>query len=215
LNYCQQHQLEPRIDSSNLSLSFLRNRCRLELLPLLRKYNPKVDEALLRLAEIAKSDNSFMEEQASGLWDGVARQEGSAIYLNKGKIGALPVALQRQLLRLAVAKILGDTRDIEVNHIEALRSLLSKPVGKRISLPHSLVCWSGYDEVGIMSLLSSPLKGGDEACPEPEPAEERRGEGGKPLPLSLRGAKQRSNLGGEDKQGLPHPDTSGLAMTTG
>ena len=50
MNYCQEHQLAPRIDSSNLSLSFFRNRCRLELLPLLREYNPNVDQALLRLA---------------------------------------------------------------------------------------------------------------------------------------------------------------------
>jgi len=149
LNYCQEYQLEPRIDSSNLSLAFLRNRLRLELLPLLRKYNPKVDEALLRLAEIAKDDNSFMEQQALGLWGEVARQEGGAVYLDKGKIIALPLALQRRLLRLAIAKILGDTRDIEINHIEAVRSLLSKPVGKRISLPHGLVCWSEYNEIII------------------------------------------------------------------
>ena len=32
-HYCQQHRLNPRIDSSNLSLSFFRNRLRLELLP--------------------------------------------------------------------------------------------------------------------------------------------------------------------------------------
>ncbi len=162
LNYCQEYQLEPRIDSSNLSLSFLRNRIRLELLPLLRKYNPKVDEALLRLAEIAKDDSSFMEQQVVGLWDEVTRQEGGVVYLDKGKFGALPVALQRQLLRLAVARILGDTRDIEINHIEAVRSLLSKSVGKRISLPHGIVCWTEYDEV-VIAVSRSPERSEGEA----------------------------------------------------
>ncbi|MCK4581366.1 MAG: tRNA lysidine(34) synthetase TilS, partial [Dehalococcoidia bacterium] len=38
LRYCDEHQLEPRVDSSNVCLSFFRNRIRLELLPLLRKY---------------------------------------------------------------------------------------------------------------------------------------------------------------------------------
>ena len=152
MNYCQEHQLEPRIDSSNLSLSFLRNRLRLEMLPLLRGYNPNVDQALLRLAEIAKDDNSFMEQQAFHLWDEVARQNGDAIYLDKGKIRDLPVALQRQILRLAVTKILGDTRDIEASHIETARSLLSKRVGKRTSLPHGLVCWSEYDDVVIRQI---------------------------------------------------------------
>ena len=170
LSYCQEHQLMPRFDSSNLSLCFLRNRLRLELLPSLRKYNPSVDQALLRLAKIAKDDSSFIEQQALQLWDEVSRQEKYAICLDKEKVSALPVALQSRLIRLAVDRVLGDTRDIEANHIEAIRSLLTKPVGKRISLPHGIICQGEYDELVIISaakyaqLLSSlcpfpPLQG--------------------------------------------------------
>jgi len=220
LNYCQERQIEPRIDSSNLSLSFFRNRLRLELLPLLREYNPSVDQALLRLAEIAGSDISYLEQQAFQLWDEVARQEDDAIYLDKGKIAALPIALQRQLLRLAIARLVGDTQDIEANHIEAIRSLLSKPVGKRTSLPHGLVCQSGYDEVVIV--VSQSPEGNESTqdlglstsrlfCPFPAlqgvfplkvPGETWlpgwrviASIVGEQVPsLSLRGAKQRSNL---------------------
>jgi len=157
LSYCQEHQLRSRFDSSNLSLYFLRNRLRLELLPSLRKYNPSVDQALLRLAKIAKDDSSFIEQQALQLWDEVSRQEKDAIYLDRKRIGFLPVAMQSRLIRLAVDKVLGDTQDIEASHIEAIRSLLTKPVGKRISLPHGLICWSEYDEVAIATLsLSLP-----------------------------------------------------------
>ncbi|MDH5365032.1 MAG: tRNA lysidine(34) synthetase TilS, partial [Dehalococcoidia bacterium] len=150
-SYCQEHQLDPRIDSSNRSLSFFRNRLRLQLLPLLRQYNPSVDQALLRLADIAKEDNAFIEQQASELWDEVARQENNAIYLDRKQIASLPIALQRKLLRAAVTKLAGDTRDIEASHIEAARSLLDKPVGKRISLPHGFICQGGYDELVIAS----------------------------------------------------------------
>jgi tRNA(Ile)-lysidine synthase len=151
-SYCQEHQLAPRIDSSNLSPSFFRNRLRLQLLPLLRQYNPSVDQALLRLADIAKEDSALIEQQASGVWDEVARQENNAIYLDKKQIASLPIALQRHLLRAAVTKLAGDTRDIEASHIEAARSLLNKPVGKRISLPHSLICQGGYNELVITKL---------------------------------------------------------------
>ena len=150
-SYCQEHQLDPRIDSSNRSLSFFRNRLRLQLLPLLRQYNPSVDKALLRLADIAKEDNAFIEQQSSGLWDEVARQENNAIYLNRKQIASLPIALQRQLLRAAVTKLAGDTRDIQASHIDAARSLLNKPAGKRISLPHGFICQGGYDEIVIAS----------------------------------------------------------------
>jgi len=150
-SYCQEHQLDPRIDSSNVSLSFFRNRIRLQLLPRLRQYNPSVDQALLRLADIAREGNAFIEQQASGLWDEVARQENNAIYLDRKQIASLPIALQRQLLRTTVTRLAGDTRDIEASHIEAARSLLDKPVGKRISLPHGIICQGGYDEIVIAS----------------------------------------------------------------
>jgi tRNA(Ile)-lysidine synthase len=150
-NYCQEHQLAPRIDSSNLSISFFRNRLRLQLLPLLRQYNPSLDQALLRLADIAKEDNAFIEQQASELWDEVARQENNAIYLDKKQLASLPIALQRQLLRAAVTRLAGDARDIEASHIEAARSLLNKAASKRIPLPHGFICQGGYDEIVIAS----------------------------------------------------------------
>jgi tRNA(Ile)-lysidine synthase len=150
-SYCQEHQLDPRIDSSNRSLSFFRNRLRLQLLPLLRQYNPSLDQALLRLADVAKEDNAFIEQQASELWNEVARQDNNAIYLDRKQIASLPIALQRQLLRAAVTKLAGDIRDIEASHIEAARSLLNKPVGKRISLPHGFICQGGYDELVVAS----------------------------------------------------------------
>ena len=172
-SYCQEHQLAPRIDSSNLSLSFFRNRLRLQLLPLLRQYNPSVDQALLRLADIAKEDNAFIEQQASELWGEVTRQENNAIYLDKKQIVSLPIALQRHLLRAAVTKLAGDTRDIEASHIEAARSLLNKPVGKRISLPHGFICQGGYNELVITRLpavIASPdLSGQSQLPPCPFP----------------------------------------------
>jgi len=153
-SYCQEHQLESRIDSSNLSPSFFRNRLRLHLLPLLRQYNPSIDQALLRLADIAKEDNAFIEQQASGLWDEVARQENNTIYLDKKQVAGLPIALQRHLLRAAVTRLAGDIRDIEASHIEAARSLLNKPASKRIPLPHGLICHGGYNEL----IIASPAK---------------------------------------------------------
>jgi tRNA(Ile)-lysidine synthase len=168
--YCQEQQLDPLIDSSNFSPSFFRNRLRLQLLPLLRQYNPGIDQALLRLADIAKEDNAFIEQHASELWNDVARQEHNAVHLNRKQLTNLPIALQRQLLRAAVARVIGDTQDIEASHIEAAVSLIGKPTGKRIHLPHGLTCHGGYGEIVITSTAKeSPLP------PSPFP----------PLPLEI------------------------------
>jgi tRNA(Ile)-lysidine synthase len=118
---------------------------------MLRQYNPNIDQALLRLGDIANEDNAFIKQQASGLWDEVARQEDNAIYLDKRQLAGLPIALQRQLLRAAVTRLVGDLRDIEATHIEAARSLLNKSAGKISVLPHDLICQGGYNELVIGS----------------------------------------------------------------
>jgi len=169
--YCREHRLDPRVDASNLLPSFFRNRLRLHLLPLLRQYNPGIDQALLRLADIARENNAFVEQQASELWHEVARREGNTIYLDKKQMAGFSVALQRHLLRAAITELAGDVRDIEAGHIEAARGLLNKPAGKTTPLPHGLICQGGYDELLIAGPLSVIASGARQSelppCPFP------------------------------------------------
>ncbi len=136
--YCRKHRLRPRTDASNLSVEPFRNRIRLELLPELRRYNPRIDEALMRMARLAAADLDFIEDEAAKQWGEVAREEGDRVFLDREKLAALPPALQRHLLRAAVAKRLGGLKDIEAGHIEDLLDALEKPAGKIISLPEGL-----------------------------------------------------------------------------
>ncbi len=62
--YCVSLSLEPREDASNMSLAYQRNRVRLELLPAMRKLNPRVDDALLRLASAAAQDDDYIATTA-------------------------------------------------------------------------------------------------------------------------------------------------------
>ncbi len=61
--YCDTHQLEPRQDTSNTDTTFFRNAVRHEILPYLREFNPQMDEALLRLADILAVDNAYLMQQ--------------------------------------------------------------------------------------------------------------------------------------------------------
>ncbi|MBM3119255.1 MAG: tRNA lysidine(34) synthetase TilS [Chloroflexi bacterium] len=160
LDYCQRHKLKPRSDSSNLSLSFLRNRIRLELLPVLKNYNPSIDNALLRLAAIAGDDVSFIEEQTSLMWKELAKTEGDVIYLDGSKMTALPRAMQRQVFRRAVRHLRGNLQDIEADHIEAMVDFLSKPVGRKLCLPQGLTLSTEYGRLVLTPAQTS-------SCPFP------------------------------------------------
>ena len=60
--YCFEHNLTPRWDYTNASKEFTRNKLRLDLIPFLEKeYNPNLKETLVRLANNAREDDSFLE----------------------------------------------------------------------------------------------------------------------------------------------------------
>lgn len=61
--YCQQHDLHPRQDPTNKDTTYTRNALRHEILPQLRRINPQINQALLRLSEITTVDNDFIEQQ--------------------------------------------------------------------------------------------------------------------------------------------------------
>ncbi|OGO31766.1 MAG: tRNA lysidine(34) synthetase TilS, partial [Chloroflexi bacterium RBG_16_56_11] len=73
--YCRRYRLRPRADASNLAPEPFRNRIRHHLLPELRKYNPRVAEALMRTARLAADDFDFIDSEAARLQDEVARHE--------------------------------------------------------------------------------------------------------------------------------------------
>jgi tRNA(Ile)-lysidine synthase len=158
--YCRRRHLKPCIDTSNLSPRLLRNRVRRYLLPGLRKYNPKVDEAMLRTAAIASDDLDFIDKEVDRLWNEVVHDEKGAVVIVKKGFNTLLPALKRYLLRRAVASVLGSLKDIEANHIEDLLGALDKPAGRIIGLPFGLNFVIEYDKY-ILSRDTSSL------CPFP------------------------------------------------
>ncbi|MFC1920280.1 tRNA lysidine(34) synthetase TilS [Chloroflexota bacterium] len=145
VEYCREHGLEPRIDSSNLSLSPLRNRIRLQLLPMLESYNPQVAEALLRTARIAGDDLDALDAEVIRLRESVTRRQGDTLIFDKESFIGLAPAWQRHLLRKSIEELLGSLKDIEVRHIEDIIAALDKPAGRSIDLPGGLVFVIEYD----------------------------------------------------------------------
>jgi len=158
--FCRWHHLRPRTDMSNLSPVPLRNRVRRSLLPELKKYNPAINEALLRTAAIAADDYAFVEKEVDRRWLEIAREQDGAVIINKKGLLALSPALKRYLLRRAVGSVLGSLKDIEAGHIEDVLDALDKPAGKVIVLPFGLSFVIEYDRF-ILSKESVSL------CPFP------------------------------------------------
>jgi tRNA(Ile)-lysidine synthase len=173
--YCARHRLSPRLDTSNLSLSPLRNRIRQQLLPLLRSYNPAVDEALQRTARLAADDSAFMDEEAARRWDEVVQKQGDVVVLNREGFGRLPLTLKRHLLRAVIESLVDNVRDIEMRHIDGILAALGKPAGRRLDLPSGLTFAIEYDRflIGRDTTALCPLPVLDADVPLKVPGETR------------------------------------------
>ncbi|MFC1917825.1 tRNA lysidine(34) synthetase TilS [Chloroflexota bacterium] len=155
--YCRQQQLEPRLDTSNLLLSPLRNRIRLELLPLLQNYNPNIVATLQRTARTIADEYNLIEEEGKRFKG--SRKIADAVILDKAEFQKLHPALQRYLLRQSIEKLIGNLKDIEADHIEDIMDALEKPAGKRIALPCGLSFSIEYDRylVGTDPAVLAPF----------------------------------------------------------
>ena len=152
--YCAALDLQPRQDASNLSLEHARNRIRLELMPLLERFNPAARDALLRLARNAAEDADYIRAQTNAVWQDVARQSDAdkgVIALNIRAIARQHPAVQSRLLRRAVHAVKGSADGISRRNILDMRRLIDGPAGRTLHLPDGILFAVGYDEAIIGS----------------------------------------------------------------
>lgn len=134
-----------RTDSSNTQADAFRNRVRLELMPLLRRYNPRIEEALARTAETLAGDREVLtvatEEAAAQSLGGGGQPLSIDLQIFKG----YNKGLQRNIIRWCCARILGPGRAPDFRSTERALSLAeSGRVGQSTPLVGGLWTWLGY-----------------------------------------------------------------------
>lgn len=120
VGYCAALGLTPRQDETNADPAYMRNRLRLELMPLLRELNPQVVAALGRTATILRDEDVLLQQVEDEAWARIAvvADDGAWVKLARQPFAALPVALRRRLLRRA-ARTLGLVQDLSWEHLAA------------------------------------------------------------------------------------------------
>lgn len=130
LAYCHAHNLAFVEDLSNADPRFLRNRIRHELVPLLETMNAGIRETLVRSAEVMRVDAAWLAAQVDLRWsEVVADEQPIRIRLRLAPLLALPLSLQRHLLRRVTALLCDGQSPLELRHFELLEVLLHRPSG--------------------------------------------------------------------------------------
>jgi tRNA(Ile)-lysidine synthase len=142
-------------DRSNTRRSYLRNRIRLDLMPTLRVYNPRIVDHLNDLVDLLRADHALLEQQTMALAERVVQwRPGGRLRLRCEPYEQAPLALQRRLLRWLFDRLLPSPTTADFKHVEALRQFLSTgQSGTRLSLPGRMVA---ERQRGIVWVWSPP-----------------------------------------------------------
>jgi len=167
-----------REDQSNASETYLRNRVRLNLMPLLEVLWPRAVEALGRLAVLARETQYMVEMDAGNLLEEyVGAPPGLQVEIPRTLFPDAPMPLASEMLRQLIQKVGGSPETADFERIrEAVRLLQGPSGGKRIEMGAGVTVVLQGQGTGIVEILGPKKRAA--AGPKGKMSR-RRGGGGK------------------------------------
>ena len=159
-------------DRSNIDPQHLRNRIRLQLMPLLKEaYNPQIVATLNRLASIMSAEEKWMTDITHSLFHHVALPSPPQwVSLSISKIKALDAAPQRRIIRRALKTVKGDLRRVSFKHIQTVIKLIEETIRfKSLDFPDGIQIRCQADEIVFLNAKSAPDKEITFEYPVPKP----------------------------------------------
>ena len=154
--YLSEHHLPYRTDSSNNGDDALRNRLRHQVVPLLERENPSLEETVTRMTGLLRQDEAYLEDRTRQLLE-QARRDGG--YDCPTLADAPPV-----LRRRAIRQLLTIPKPALV-HVEQVERLLDSVRGSAsVDLPGGLTARREYDR---LRLVREPEAGFSPVCLRP------------------------------------------------
>ena len=151
--YLQAKNLVSVTDSSNLRTDYLRNKIRLDFMPLLEQHQPRLAHLLGRTAEILRDENDYLQRIAEAwLEKAVTQYSDGSCELSIALFLDLPVALRRRATRLLIGMAKKDLRRITWDHIEGIQKLAvaEKPQAV-LKFPGGIEVRRTYDRLSFLA----------------------------------------------------------------
>ncbi len=161
LSYLEELKQPYREDPTNRDRRYLRNRVRLDLMPVWERLRPRALEAVARASEIAARAHEHLTRHAHELFPQIAEEErsgdGGALLLRRADLLAQDEILREYLLREALRRVLrGQDAALEAEHLERLVREIERPrSGQQVVLPKGVRV---YVEPERVVLTRGPLR---------------------------------------------------------
>ena len=141
-------------DKTNSMDDYTRNRIRNHVIPFLENsINKQAVAHIFDAMEKISRIQEYMEEEASKYYRKVV-EEKESVQIKKEEFYQVPEVIREMLLHKALVKCTGSEKDIQSVHIQQLKELMEKQVGKKLDLPYNVRAYRCYEGVRIEKIQS-------------------------------------------------------------
>ena len=144
IDYLGKEQQNYRTDISNYETTYLRNKIRLELIPLLEKqFNPNIKNTLVQLCQIFSANNEYLSVEAKKiLKDSTIESAEGSYTLDTHSLTKQPRILQQLVFQEILNSMEIPLKEITYEHYtKILNEIAKKGRGRHFQLPGKLYLW--------------------------------------------------------------------------
>ena len=146
--YLKSNSITYRIDSTNLTEDYTRNKIRNRILPFAaNEINigviGNINEAASQLSEI----NDYISLNVMKRWKELVKQFEDTYLISVQDMQKEPVVIQKGILLKIMGDLAGSRKDLEAKHVDAVLSLFQKQVGRYVHLPYRMIAEREYENI--------------------------------------------------------------------
>jgi tRNA(Ile)-lysidine synthase len=160
IQYLKIRSLPYAVDSSNNETKHLRNRIRLELIPILLEYQPRLLDHLDKFSKIIRDEDALLESIVADWIDkSIMHDSHSSISLPISALKSLPDPLKTRVIRNLLRAVSVNPYPMEYDHINSVSSLLDNERPQcMIDLPYGIIVRKTYDALHFTLKLAKAIK---------------------------------------------------------
>ena len=138
--YCQENNLNPKIDESNMENIYNRNKVRNIIIPYIEKeFNKNIIQTINRLSDVATEENEFLQKLTEEQYNTISTIENDTIILDLKKFNKLELVIKRRLILYTINEAIHTTNGIEKVNIDDIIKLCKNNIGNKYLSPIKLI----------------------------------------------------------------------------
>lgn len=137
--YCEEYNLNPRIDKTNFENDYTRNKVRNILIPVIKKeFNPNIIMTINRLSDIMNEENEYLDNLTKQKYQEVLIEEniGKQIVLDLKSFNKQDLVIKKRLVLYTINMLQGNIQGLGKIHIEDIIKLCDNNLGNKYLTPN-------------------------------------------------------------------------------